>query len=156
MSSVNSNCRVSSLRPVPTGSLFINFSFQSAATKSPLTTKSARHQDAPASSADAPLIPARLPSSAPPVGGAGAGAGNGGGSLDASGEAHVPARAGSPARKVDEAEETMEVDDQAGTGEDDDADEEEEEEEESAASSARNSPLRPSGQPVQHPRQSCM
>ncbi|EGZ15426.1 hypothetical protein PHYSODRAFT_333675 [Phytophthora sojae] len=42
----------------------------------------------------------------------------------------------------------MEVDEQAGTGEDDDVGEEEEEEEESAASSARNSPLRASGQPV--------
>ncbi|EGZ13453.1 hypothetical protein PHYSODRAFT_335230 [Phytophthora sojae] len=81
-------------------------------------------------------------------GGAEAGAGNGGGSLAASGEAHMSARAGSPARKVGEAEETMEVDEQAGTGEDDDVGEEEEEEEESAASSARNSPLRASDQPV--------
>ncbi|EGZ13527.1 hypothetical protein PHYSODRAFT_335281 [Phytophthora sojae] len=103
--------------------------------------------DAPASSADAPLIPAQLPSSAPPVGGTEAGAGNGGGSLATSGEAHVPTKASDPARKVDEADATMEVDEQVGTGEDDDADEEEEEEE-SAASSAKSSSLHTNGQPV--------
>ncbi|EGZ12924.1 hypothetical protein PHYSODRAFT_334767 [Phytophthora sojae] len=95
--------------------------------------------DAPASSADAPLIPAQLPPSAPPVRGAEAGAGNGGGSLAASGEAHVPVKAGSPARKVDE---------QEGTGNSNDMDEEEEEEEESAASSAKISPLHTNDRPV--------
>ncbi|EGZ30768.1 hypothetical protein PHYSODRAFT_324080 [Phytophthora sojae] len=62
--------------------------------------------DAPASSADAPLIPAQLSPAAPPVGGRGAeaGAGKGGGSLAASGEAYVPAKADNPARKVDELE----------------------------------------------------